>query len=78
MIDALTIAALAVIGAIAAYFYGLRRAGQRQAEAEADAYQKTMEAINAVTPAPDADYARSSLRARLATRPLHGIGIADE
>jgi hypothetical protein len=78
MTEWLTIAALAVIGAVAAYFYGLRRAGQKTIEDDARSYQKTMEAINEVVPAADVDAARDSLRARLKARPVRGSGSTND
>jgi len=78
MIEWIIGAILMAITALGIWVHGKRAERDRKAKADARAYQKTMEAINEVVPAPDADLARASLRARLRERPVHGIGTADE
>jgi hypothetical protein len=72
----------ALLGAAVGMWWGGIRGAlnerQRAAIAADKAYTETKERMNEIRIAPDADAARDSLRARLNSGPLHGIGSADE
>ena len=78
MMDAIAALCGAVIGFWLGQMVGRRTERQRAAITADKAYIETKDRMNEIRIAPDADAARDSLRARLNSGPLHGIGSADE